>query len=155
MNLAVLADLPNPPKLNKTLGMQKMIKPFSLIALLISAPTMALAQQANLDLQERCAVQAQKTFASDSDPNNGDSRDYTSHYSVKWNRCFIEIDTMPAAGGSTSIILDAYERRFFASYYATPKYEMVGCIVTDPKSDIVTYCKSEEEFKNLIKAYME
>lgn len=135
----------------------------ALIAILVGAP--ALAQQASLDLQERCAKRAESEFHKMSFQKSPEAPTFISHYNVKLNRCLIETFEYDVPWGvefsNDKFVTDAYEGKLFASYVwrtrTGKKYWEVPpttCDVTLPSGE-ETFCKSEEEFDNLVKAYME
>jgi len=125
----------------------------------LSAKLDAVAKAANLDLQEQCANQASSAFRElgwKKEPSAG----YANHYHEKLNKCFIEIYSMKAPSVSMSVS-DAFEGKVYAEYFWINthgrKYWEVRpdtCKVTLLSGHEQT-CKSQEEFEQLIKAYME
>jgi len=126
--------------------------------------TSSVAQQASLDLQEKCAKQAQAAF----DKMSFQDRtlaSFTSHYNIKIKRCFIETEQNWVPGGADrwwnyKFVTDAYEGKDFGSYaWLSDKVKKywevppVACKVTLPSGDDKS-CKSSEEFDYLIKVYM-
>ncbi len=81
----------------------------------------ALAQKASatLDQQERCATQAERIFNKLGWDFQRDS--FQSHVSIKLNRCFVEIDGHATPGGTTRVLMDAYEQREYANYVWLPR----------------------------------
>jgi hypothetical protein len=134
-----------------------------IIVFMLSATS--FAQQATLDLQEKCAKQAQKAF----DKMQFQDRtlaSFTNHYNVKLNRCFIETEQEMVPGGpdifwTYKFVSDAYEGKDFGSYVwhsdKVKKYWEVPpfqCQVTLPSGE-EKLCKSSDEFDDLIKVYMQ
>jgi hypothetical protein len=120
----------------------------------------AAAQQANLDLQERCAKQAQIAF-NKKNFQDTKSASYTNHYNAKQNRCFIETEQDAVLIGADTIwytksVEDAYEGKIFAAYaWHTDKLKKYfRCTVKLPSGEDKT-CASSDEFDELVKIYME
>jgi hypothetical protein len=133
----------------------------------IAQSTSDKARRENLDLQERCATQAQKVFKqwkSEYDKESEDQRyadyvitsaDYQSHYNAKLNRCFIAVEDSMADGSTHKWLADAYENRPYASYW-TKYLEMRprSCELT-PSVREKHFCNSEEEYNEFVATYME
>jgi hypothetical protein len=123
------------------------------------------AQQASLDLQEKCSSKAESEFAK-SDLQSREQAVVTNHYNVKLDRCFIEIDqyyVMDHFGNlwNYKTVSDAYEGKIFGSYAwksdKIKKYWEVKpteCKVMDQNGQDLL-CNSDVEFDNLIKIYMQ
>lgn len=119
---------------------------------------------ANLDLQERCSVQARVHF------NNYKSlplSSYTNHYNASLNKCFMMLHWVdyrfkPQKTVTLSlIIIDAYEGKDYGGYMATTPTEAKGetdaptrCEAIDP-SGLSIKCKSKSEFDRMAKRFME
>jgi hypothetical protein len=121
-------------------------------------PMVAVAQT-NMErylLQERCGKRGDEIFAKEygthsKKTENGELRfNYESHYSERLNKCFFLEDTnsySSVGGASTNWRL---VRLFDAN--SNKEYGQLGlgvCYVSDKQ------CKSQEEFLELLKAYME
>ena len=127
--------------------------------------TTSLAQQASLDLQEKCAKQEQSAF----DKMYFKDRalySFTNRYNVKLNRCIIETEQDMVPGGPDTwwnykSVTDTYEGKDFGSYawhsdkikkyWEVPPFE---CEVNLPTGE-KRLCKSSAEFDDPIKAYMQ
>jgi hypothetical protein len=94
----------------------------ALVLSVVATTNRAIAQQATLDLQEKCSKQAQIAF----DKIGFQARDnasFTNHYNVKFNRCLIETEQdavpfsiSPDVFWTYKVVSDAYEGTVFASY---------------------------------------
>lgn len=128
-------------------------------------PVQSSAQQASLDLQEKCAKQARVAFNNMSFRYR-DLASYTNHYNVKLNRCFIETEQEGVPQGNDTawtykFLSDANEGKIFGSYvWHTDKIKKywevtpVQCEVTMLSGE-QKVCKSSDEFDDLIKVYMQ
>lgn len=117
----------------------------------------------SLELQGRCAKQAAETFKQQ---GFGTERFayFANHYSAKMGRCFIVITNTLASGTGTQTdrnLSDAFEGKEYGSYvwFSSPgkKYWEVppsSCSVTLPSGE-EKKCQSDDEWDNLVKAYME
>jgi len=133
------------------------------LCLLLTA-TGASAQ--SLEQQAICAKQARIAFEEYSgDPKssgrNKITNDYESHYNPKLNRCFIAIDTTEPMGKEvfvTALLMDAFERRVYASSSRTGKkyWEVppTTCDLTPTSQDKRT-CSSKDEYDAFVAKYME
>lgn len=119
---------------------------------------------ATFDLQERCAEQSRKTF-NDLGFKAKDLASYENHYNEKLNKCFIEIrNSTPSSDGRMVVsrnVSDALEGKVFGEYIwqsdKVKKYWEVAplmCKVTLPSRED-RLCKSEDEFKELLKPYLD
>jgi hypothetical protein len=122
----------------------------------------------NLELQEKCALQAEKIFHKlghllrSSDKGASDS--FTSHYNAKLNKCFMSIETIyrPATPAGMSIgwhLLDAYEQKDYAMYASGmlkkgDESPPTLCVLM-PRLENEQTCKSEREYKAFVARYME
>ena len=93
------------------------------------------------------------------------SGDYRSHYNPKLNECFVLIERTVETGGgelsTSSQLMDAFERRIFATYSWTSRkgtnYREVppaGCVLT-PTAWGIILCSSKEAFDAFVSKYME
>ena len=122
-----------------------------------------LPQNAPLDLQEKCARQAKAVFESQGWKKN-DLAGYTNHYNMKANKCFMEVTNQDIKQSRTSTfrtVSDAFEGKTYAEYFwqsdKDKKYWEVApflCRVT-PLGGKQGYCKTTDEFDELIKQFME
>jgi hypothetical protein len=133
----------------------------------VPEPTSPVAQskpkKADLELQEQCAKQAREEFKQagwDKDSN------FTNHYNEKLNRCFMLIEKTdakldPGTIWRTKILADAYEGRTIGlfswhtekgkKYWEVPPFQ---CEMMPPSGE-KAICKSEAEFDEFVKTYME
>jgi hypothetical protein len=116
------------------------------------------------DSQERCAEQARKTF-DDLGYKKKPSAGYENHYNETMNKCFIAIsDTEPSTAGAfftSRMVFDALEGKTYGEYmwrsdkkkkfWEVPPFM---CRVTSPSGE-QHRCQSDEEFKELLKPYMD
>ncbi len=121
------------------------------------------SKKADLELQEQCAKQAREEFQRVGWSN--DDTQLTNHYNEKLNRCFMLIEKYdPRATGvlwRTKVLTDAYEGKTIGlfvwhsekdkKYWEVPPFQ---CEMTPPSGE-KTFCKSEEEFDEFVKTYME
>jgi hypothetical protein len=118
----------------------------------------------SLELQEKCAAQANRTFKDMGYKPNAIAG-YENHYNDKMNKCFMEVGntdtTSPPTIWTFRSLLDAYEGKSYAEYSwhtdKKKKYWEVppfSCRVSSLSGED-QYCKSEDEYKKLIKIYME
>jgi len=129
------------------------------LIVLCCLPTLVQAQNSSdrYTLQERCGKQAATTFKSDWGGNisNTDKgqviANYENHYSERLNKCFyLEISETFEKGKSESFKLfrlyDINEDKEYATYMSGAP---LHCVVDEE------ICHSEQEFKQLIKQFME
>ena len=121
------------------------------------------SKQSNLELQAKCAMQAEKMYQHLGYKLSGPDV-YQSHYNEKLNKCFMLIETTRVAGESISngkYLFDAYEQREYANYiwmtHPGKKYWEVPPAVCEliPSTGAKTDCKSEDEYKDFVARYME
>ena len=124
----------------------------------------------SLDDQEICAKQAKVAFdgyySARGSAIKPISVDYRSRYNPKLNRCFVFIRTSDIVGNQIvtgAVLIDAFERRIYASYsFTSPetnkKYVAIGpqlkCVLA-PLDQAQTPCSSKEEFDTFVAKYME
>lgn len=121
----------------------------------------------DLQLQEKCALQAEKVFRAlgyKGIQQNGDTDTYQTHYNQKLGKCFMAIESLnmtTASGTTTRFLLDAFEQRGYAEYVWMPrgdkKYWEVPPMVCKliPTQVSEQACKSGEEYKMFVSHYME
>jgi len=115
------------------------------------------------EYQERCAEAARKSY-SDMGFKNKEWAAFENHYNEKLNRCFIEITDVETNGGrivTSKSIFDAVEGKQYGEYIwqsdKVKKYWEVPpilCDVISPSGE-KTLCKSDDEYKELLKPYMD
>jgi hypothetical protein len=124
----------------------------------LSAKLDVVARSANLDLQQRCAEQALKTWKTGGWEKLKNST-YSNHYNEQMNKCFMRIDnSLDDKSGATFTsdrIIDANEGKVYGEL--TWKLEESGnamrCKATIPTGEEIN-CTSPEEFDQLASAYM-
>jgi hypothetical protein len=118
----------------------------------------------SFEYQERCSEQARKSFA-DLGYKEKKMAGYENHYNETMNKCVIAIsDTEPSAGGTfytSRTVFDAIEGKTYGEYIwqsdKVKKFWEVAplmCRVTDANGE-EHKCKSDDEFKQLLKPYMD
>jgi hypothetical protein len=135
------------------------------------------AHSQSLDLQERCAAEANNTFQQLKDENDAKYNpstliqksvdNFQSHYNARLNRCLMLINRVSVLPLSTnlsnqqrqSVLVDANERRYYATYIETqlaeetkPKIER--CELR-PTMRTRTVCSTRAEFDAFVAAYLE
>ena len=118
---------------------------------------------ATLETQERCARQSHAQFTQlgwEKEP----SAEFESHYNTKMGKCFMSImntDSKTSTIWDHRTVMDAFEGKVFGAYswHTDPvkKYWEVApviCEVTLPSGE-KQLCKSEDEFQELVKIYMQ
>jgi len=144
---AVIRDLQN-----QLLGLQRQVEANS------------VPRTAPLEYQEKCAEQAGKAFR-EIGYTPKDMAGYENHYNTKLNKCFLLAQNTDAKHSPTiwtfKSLSDAYEGKSYGEYswhtVKDKKYWEVppfSCKVVLP-SDEEHICKSDEEFEELIKVYMQ
>jgi hypothetical protein len=116
----------------------------------------------NLDLQEKCSLQARREFTQFGwDKQLGS---YINHYNTKLNRCFIVLESH-VGDLTTKVLSDAFEGDTYASYewhsHPPKKYWEVPpsvCTVTiyskqDPQDSSPWFCHSSDEFDELVSRF--
>jgi hypothetical protein len=110
-----------------------------------------------------CAVQAEKAHkkrldeALASDP--AARSNYRSHHNDKLNKCVVKIEVWLHLSGNTDVteitILDAYERKPIAYYHIAYGGIIINPNITCGISWGGAKCKSEDEFEEITKHFME
>ena len=119
-----------------------------------------------LELQDKCAVQADKMFhqlgwGKPLPSNSPRAEEYVSHYNTKMNKCFLEVTIEDFRDGTTThTLLDAFERREYAFYLwrvdDKKKYWEVPpkrCSLHAPQED-EAFCTSEDAYKAFVDRFM-
>jgi hypothetical protein len=121
-------------------------------------------QTNTLEYQAKCAEQAAKIFK-DSGFKPNQMAGYENHYNAKLNKCFILIQNVDAKSPGTvwtfKNLSDAYEGKSYGEYaWHTDKVKkywevppFMCKVVLQSGEDRV--CKSDDEFQELTKPYME
>lgn len=128
------------------------------------------AQGQSLNDQEVCAKQAKVAFegyySSRGSVVKPLSVNYQSHYNPKLNRCFVSIQTGDMVNNQIvtgAVLMDAFERRIYASYsFTSPETDkkrvaigpQLSCVLA-PLGQAQTHCSSKEEFDVFVAKYME
>jgi hypothetical protein len=121
----------------------------------------------SLDDQEICAKQAKVAFEGYYSGRGSTvkpvSVNYRSRYNLKLNRCFVSIQTSDMVGNQVvtgAVLIDAFERRIYASYsFTSPepnkKYVGIGpqlsCVLA-PLGQAQTHCSSKDEIDALLRS---
>jgi len=122
----------------------------------------------NLDLQAKCAAQAEKVFHQlgwrEDRPTNDTFASYQSHYNAARDKCFMTLATAGFTNGRGTdyrSLFDAYEQRDYAEYQwisdpTTIPSEVPPtlCKLTASLNDY-RLCRSEEEYNAFVAHYME
>ena len=131
----------------------------------LNAKLEATPKTASLDLQERCATQARREF-NELGWNKYQMADFSNHYNVRLNKCFMEITNTDTRSAKPQILTskslsDAFEGKVYGSYvWSTQKgkkyWEVppLECTVTLLSGD-EKVCHSSDEFNELVKQFME
>ena len=123
----------------------------------------AFTKTADLDLQAKCSKQASFMFNElgyNKSGNFGSLSSYQSHYNNKFNKCFLSIYSVEGKFVNQSVI-DAYEQKVFATYMWTgqdgKKYWEVAPVLCKsmPDTSSEKICKSDKEYKEFVKSFME
>jgi len=131
----------------------------------LNAGLESLSKPSSIDLQSKCAKQAQEAFKRDGfEWEKGAS--FSNHYSVKLDKCFVLVEsidakTAPGTIFTNKVLSDAFEGKVYAEYMwrsdKVKKYWEVPplqCSVTLLSGEAKD-CHSSDEFDVLVKAYME
>jgi hypothetical protein len=138
----------------------------------IQTLTTALAdksKQEGLALQEKCAVQAEKVFRDlgykfNNSSQSLDSNILQSHFNPRLNKCFMTLEANAYTSGQLGqqrFLLDAYEQREYGEYFwvsdKVKKYWEVKPVMCKeiPVAGDEQFCHSEDEYKAIVKRYME
>jgi hypothetical protein len=84
-----------------------------------------------------------------------------SHFNPSLNKCFMTIETMARDGSQNRFLLDAFEQREYAEYFwmvdKVKKYwENPPKVCKElPSSGDERLCQSDDEYKAVVKRYME
>src|SRR6185437_5100432 len=135
-----------------------------LILLMLLLPLVAVGQDkprgATLAQQKMCAEQARKIFHEDNPvrPEHALTWEYSSHYEVRTNVCYIMTWTTLVENHGFSIshgVYDAFEGREYASALETTDHgreTMDECTLTPPNHDPIS-CKTMDEFLRLVEQH--
>ncbi len=110
----------------------------------------------NLELQEKCAAQADKVFRQLGYSLSKDLSTIQSHFNVKLNKCFMSFSVLSAGGSLSKYLIDAFEQRGYAEYlefFGTAKTPPV-CSLT-PLGASAKTCVSASEYAAFVVQYME
>ena len=122
------------------------------------------ANLTTIELQEKCSRQALSEFKDigydgPEYKTAEKSANLANHYNADLNKCFMEVDTSDFTKStiddnySDITISDAYERKEYAAF-ALISYDVVDCYVLKSSGE-KQRCKSVDEFKELIRQFME
>jgi hypothetical protein len=147
----------------------------SVFAMIVTVMCTTSARSQSLDLQEKCASQARKTFEELQNEDKANQSpllepgavvgDYQSHYNTKLNRCLLLITRWNSYSKPNSVVIssrfliDANERRYYASHVEQRLVKeatssMVSCELT-PRIFEKVPCKARGDFDAFVAPYME
>lgn len=113
----------------------------------------------NLELQEKCALQAEKVFRAAG--WKADGQQYQSHFNSKLNKCFMTMEITATSPLTISrFLLDAYEQKEYGSFSWAAHKGVISCAITPPE-EMRQICKSQEygpswkEYQAFVTRYME
>jgi hypothetical protein len=141
-------------------GGQKM-KQFVVTLILLLAVSGYAYAQSTLALQEKCTEGAKKFFYDrgfkfvEEGDNDTKFRNYQCHYNKKVDKCFILITSSSyrKSGGKEGLfhyeaLCDVFEGKIYGEISGLVGGSITGTVMGK-------FCKSQDEFETLIKAYME
>ncbi|MHB8138002.1 MAG: hypothetical protein ACYDGO_06380 [Smithellaceae bacterium] len=97
------------------------------------------------NLQEKCGKQSEEWYGNKDKPLS-----YQSHYNKKLNKCFILVSVNTDSDYQGEMLFDVNENKEYGTYVRGKKSDTIDlCDVLEKE------CKSFEEWKSLIKPYME
>ncbi len=108
----------------------------------------------NLNLQEKCAKQAEKAYNNSGFKTGGNEiSGFINHYNPKLNKCFVLMSNNSYDSGDGSIytsLYDAYEGKLYAEYFRKlSTVKPFVCTMLDK------FCHGDEEFNTFVNIYME
>ncbi len=111
----------------------------------------------NVALQEKCAAQSRQKYAALGWSNNPETH-FTSHYNAALGKCFMLIESVAALGDEVSIfktLVNVTDAKQFGLWTKLGDDDAsTRCTVTMTSGEEQP-CQSEEEFKRLVKFYMQ
>lgn len=111
----------------------------------------------NVALQEKCAGQSRERYA-ESGWSSSPTTHFTSHYNAALGKCFMLIESATALGDEVSIfktLVNVSEAKQYGLWTKLGNDDaMARCTVTMASGEEQP-CRSEEEFKRLVKFYMQ
>ena len=116
------------------------------------------SKSANLDLQQKCAEAAAKTWKSGGFEKLKNAT-YANHYNPTMNKCFMRIEnSIPDRSGAvfaSDRIVDAYEGKVYAelTWRLDDAGNAMRCNATLPSGEQVQ-CTSPQEFDSLVEQFM-
>jgi hypothetical protein len=124
----------------------------ALLSLVLASGAQAQSLKEKYELSERCAKQAAETFAKDWEGQSPSQRaNYENRYNSRLNKCFYMEVTYHERGKEplrAMRLYDLNENREIAGYHEWGN-ALVYCWVQEKK------CRNEEEWRALIKPFME
>jgi len=158
--LAVLAWLFNAEK-EKNRDQQDQIRK-------LTADLADKTKRENMELQEKCAAQAEKMYRSFGYDTKSMGETYQSHYSTTLNKCFMSFESTSVKSDAGNVdefrskwLLDAYELKEYAEYQRTTtvdktyKLTKVESCTLIPAPSAKRACNSEDEYAAFVARYME
>jgi hypothetical protein len=132
----------------------------------------ALGHSQSLDQQERCALQAKRSYQEIDARHRAHQKqlggmsqfsgDYQSHYNTKTGKCLMLVKTSEMLGegvqmSNTVYMMDANERRQYATYLwakRNDKKPWVTCELSAPLLENRYGCSTREEFDAFVAPYL-
>lgn len=131
----------------------------------LGAKVQAMPKNASLELQARCAKQARAEFTAEGFEKK-EFADFTNHYNVALNKCFVLVEntdakTTPGTIWADKTLPDAFEGKIYGEYMWRSDKSQKYWEVPPVKCEVTTLsgeeknCTSSDEFDALVKQYME
>lgn len=128
----------------------------------LNANIAAMPQATSLDLQAKCARQAEEDYK-DGGWQSNELASYSDHYNGALNKCFIFIQSTDdnkniQALVTSESLYDAFEMKDYGeymdfNYYDQSKAPIITCTVSHADGT-QTSCSSEDEFKRAVEYFM-
>lgn len=162
--IALLAVAWRLNSLNATVGRQQqaLTQQQEKLATLTEAKS---SKQDAFAMQEKCAAQADKVFRELGYKATGSRENVSealqSHFNPQLNKCFMTIETVASDLSQSRFLLDAFEQRKYAEYFwfivNGKKYSEIPPVTCKeiPSSGDERPCQSDNEYKTIVKRYME
>jgi hypothetical protein len=119
-------------------------------------PTKNSLDTSEVDIQTKCASQAKAFFDYwETDPEAKQNDEYSNHYNVKVNKCFVKIKipilSSPDKKTYTEYLFDAIEKKQYGNFMVgIPTYgKPIICEILD------NFCQTRDEYDNFVNSYME
>ena len=129
----------------------------------LARPAQAQSAKEKYELQMLCGKQAAERFAKDRDQDiiddsGGARSEYENHYNARLNKCIYLLTTMLASRDRSFLkvmtLFDINENREIARF-AFGQTELLSCWLQEKASLPQSNCRTEQEWRQLIKPFME